>query len=356
MAKDKFIMVEKMDEMKPVKKTRIHVEYSVRVLVYSLLIFIFLMGTFVYYFSLYLNCADKIVTYNEESDVGYNVCLDENDIYKDSCLKEGMEYLFVLTNRVNAKFLYHADFSTEIKYELEYKVDAVVKVFNEDNKVLFEKEEEIISPKKTAEISNEININQIVELDYRKYANIVNNYINSYAPGANGSVDLVFYLIEPTETRVLSSLNIPLASQTFNITKEIISYKDMEVSLANNYWNDTNTYYGLVGTVCLLLLTFFIFRLTRLVVLANGHKSKYEVELKKILKEYDDLIVLTKNDLEIDENKTILKVSSFKELLDARNTLNKPIIYNKINNIKSEFIVEDESVIYKYVMKEADFL
>ena len=65
---------------------------------------------------------------------------------------------------------------------------------------------------------------------------------------------------------------------------------------------------------------------------------------------------MTKNDLEIDENKTILKVSSFKELLDARNTLNKPIIYNKINNIKSEFIVEDESVIYKYVMKEADFL
>ena len=90
-------------------------------------------------------------------------------------------------------------------------------------------------------------------------------------------------------------------------------------------------------------------------VLANGNKSKYEVELKKILKEYDDYIVLTKEGLEIDENKTILKVSSFKELLDARNTLNKPIIYTKINSVKSEFVVEDESVIYKYIMKEADF-
>ena len=129
----------------------------------------------------------------------------------------------------------------------------------------------------------------------------------------------------------------------------------MEVILNNNYWNDENTLYGLVGTICLLVLTFFIFRLTRLMVLANGNKSKYEVELKKILKEYDDYIVLTKEGLEIDENKTILKVSSFKELLDARNTLNKPIIYTKINSVKSEFVVEDESVIYKYIMKEADF-
>ena len=30
-------------------------------------------------------------------------------------------------------------------------------------------------------------------------------------------------------------------------------------------------------------------------------------------------------------------------------------IYTKINNVKSEFVIEDESVIYKYIMKEADF-
>ena len=352
---DKFLMVDKIDEMKPVKKHGIHVEYGARVIIYGLLIFIFLMGTFVSYFSLYLNCRDKVVSYNEESNITYNVCLDNNNIYTDDCLKEGMEYLSVLTNRVNSIFTYHAGFSAEIEYDLKYKVNAITKVYNEDNKVLYEKEEEIISPKRIANISNEININQIVELDYKKYFNLANNYINTYAAGANASLDVVFYLIEPTETRKLSSLNFPLHSQTYNISKELISYNNMEVNLNNNYWNDENTLYGLVGTICLLVLTFFIFRLTRLMVLANGNKSKYEVELKKILKEYDDYIVLTKEGLEIDENKTILKVSSFKELLDARNTLNKPIIYTKINSVKSEFVVEDESVIYKYIMKEADF-
>lgn len=353
---DKFMMVGKIDDIKPIKKKKIYIDYSVRVIIYGLLIFIFAISTFVSYFSLYLSCADRVVTYNEESNVNYNVCLDTNNIYTDECLKEGMEYLSVLTNRINSKFAYHADFSKDIEYDLEYKVSAITKIFSDDdNKILFEKEEDIISPKRLVETSNEININQIVELDYKKYQNLVSNYINTYAEGANASVELVFYLIEPTETRKLSGLNIPLVGQSFSVSKEIISYKDMQVRLKNNYWNETNSIYGVVGTACLLILTFFIFRITKLLVVAKGNKSKYEVELYKILKEYDNYIVMTKDGFEIDENKTILKVSSFKELLDARNTLNKPIIYTKINNIKSEFVVEDESVVYKYVMKEADF-
>lgn len=351
---DKFIMVDKIDEMKPIKKKKIYIDFNIRVIVYGLLIFIFSIGTFISYFSLYLSCADRVVTYNEDSDVSYNVCLDKNNVYNE-CLKEGMEYLSVLTNRINTRFQYHADFSTEIEYDLKYKVSAITKIYSNDNKILFEKEEEVISPKRIAATSTEINILQIVEFDYKKYADLVNNYISTYAEEANASVDLVFYLIEPTETRKLSALNIPLVGQTYNISKEIISYKDMQVNIKNNYWNDVNSVYGVVGTACLLILTFFVFRITKLLVVVNGNKSKYEVELYKILKDYDNYIVMTKDGYEFDENKTILKVSSFKELLDARNTLNKPIIYTKINNVKSEFVIEDESVIYKYIMKEADF-
>ena len=34
----------------------------------------------------------------------------------------------------------------------------------------------------------------------KKYANLVSNYINTYAEGADASVDLNFYLFKPTET------------------------------------------------------------------------------------------------------------------------------------------------------------
>lgn len=336
------------------KKRKIYLGFDLRVIIYGLLIFIFLIGAFVSYLNLYLSCADIVVSYKEESDVSYNVCLENNNIYEEPCLKEGMEYLSLLTSAVNSKFFYHVDFSTDIDYDLKYKVVAKTKVLSRDEKkLLFEKEEELIAPKRIAGSSKEININQIVEIDFKKYSNLVENYINTYAEGADALVDVELYLIEPKETRKLSSLSIPLASQTFNVSKEIISYSD-EVRFKNNYWDDENTLYGIVGTACLLILTFFIYRLTRLVVLTVNTKSKYQVELDKILKEYDNYIVSTNEGYTIAEDVKVIKVSSFKELLDARNALNKPIIFTKINNVKCEFIVEDESTIYRYVMKEAD--
>ena len=45
--------------------------------------------------------------------------------------------------------------------------------------------------------------------------------------------------------------------------------------------------------------------------------------------------------------KEVVKVTKFEELLDAREMLKKPIIFSKVNNIKSEFIVEDDNKLYK---------
>ena len=51
-----------------------------------------------------------------------------------------------------------------------------------------------------------------------------------------------------------------------------------------------------------------------------------------------------------------ISIESFEALLEIKNRLNKPIIFSVINDVKCEFIVEDEKVLHKYVMKEADFL
>lgn len=333
---------------------KLYLSYDLRMLLYGIFIFIFLIGTFVSYFSLYLLCADRVVTFTEESDVSYNVCLEDNNIYPDSCLKEGMEYLSVLTKSVNSKFSYNVEFSSEIEYDLSYKVVAKTKVLSpDDKKILFETEEEIIAPKRIAGISKEININQIVEVDYKKYSNLVDNYINTYAEGAYALVDVELYLIEPTETRKLSTLSVPLVGQTYNVSKEILSYSD-EVRFNYNYWTDENTIYGVVGTVNLLLFTFFMYRVTRLIVLTTRTKSKYQIKLDKILNEFDDYIVCSKDGYIISEGINVIKVANFKELLDARNSLNKPIIFTKINNVKCEFIVEDGSTVYQYIMKEVD--
>ena len=82
-------------------------------------------------------------------------------------------------------------------------------------------------------------------------------------------------------------------------------------------------------------------------------KSKYEIELSKLLREYDKHIVNSKDGYTYDESKDIVKVESLKELVDAANIISKPVIYSKINNVKSEFIVEDTDKVYKYVLKDS---
>ena len=83
-------------------------------------------------------------------------------------------------------------------------------------------------------------------------------------------------------------------------------------------------------------------------------KSKYAQKLEDILTTYEDVIVDPTEDYEIDKTKKKIKIRKFEDMLDTRKVLNKPIIYNKVNNVKSEFIIEDYEKIYIYVLKEAD--
>ena len=94
-------------------------------------------------------------------------------------------------------------------------------------------------------------------------------------------------------------------------------------------------------------------RLVRLVKTTFKRKSKYEIELERILKNYGNDIVNVKDYVD-DDTKSIIKVESFEELIDAAKIISKPILYSKINDIKSEFVVEDEDKVYKYILKDAD--
>ena len=80
--------------------------------------------------------------------------------------------------------------------------------------------------------------------------------------------------------------------------------------------------------------------------------NEYNTRLKEILKENDELIVNATSDYVIPEGANVVEVESFEELMDARNTLEKPIVYERINSIKSKFYVEDGNTIYVYVMKD----
>ena len=295
-----------------------------------------------------------IVRYNEKSTVNYKVCPKDNP---ELCIDEELKYSSESIDNIEIDLKYIKEFTKDVDFQTSYHVSATTKVYDkdDDNKILYEDEDTIID-KTTVNANNKVlEIHQKVNLDYKKYNDYVFKYMKNASNNTEAYIDLKYYIDEPNETREVASLNIPLSKILFGIKKHEISNNNKIYNINNNLWTEKNTLYILSATVLLLVTLLLIFKLTNMILKVINHKNKFETAVRNILREYDRIIVVARGGYETNVEKRIIKVLDFDELLDARSALNKPIIYSKINNVKCEFIVEDEKILYKYVMKEADF-
>ena len=81
-------------------------------------------------------------------------------------------------------------------------------------------------------------------------------------------------------------------------------------------------------------------------------ESKYERYIKKLLRDYDSYITEATSG-SYEKGKPVIKVESFKELLDVRNNVEKTIVYVKVDNDTSKFVIIDNEV-YEYVVKRGE--
>jgi len=83
-------------------------------------------------------------------------------------------------------------------------------------------------------------------------------------------------------------------------------------------------------------------------------RNKYDKFVKKIITEYDRLIVETETKPRL-ENKEIIKIRKFEELLDARDNLKRPIMYHTVTkHQKCYFYIEKDNTIYLLIIKAVD--
>ena len=300
--------------------------------------------------------SNETISYNETSKANYQVCLNENNIYQDSCLGEDMQYVSSLVHNISTSFEYDVDFSDIINYDINYDVVGILEIYdaNDSAKSLLNQEEKLLNKTQLTDENNNLHLSANVNIDYSKYNNIVEEYKKRYNLDLTASLKVMLFVYDNKDNRNVSYINIPLGNQTFNITKSNISNTNQKVKITVNRWNKNTIIYGSIATFLLLLSLFLLFKMTRLVWKVTNNRNKYQAKLSQILREYDRIIVIARDGYESNVNKKIIKVENFDELLDARETLEKPIIYSKVNSVKSEFIVEDDEKLYKYVFKEAD--
>lgn len=321
----------------------------------SILAFV-VSGVFIYQAINYSDIKD--VVFSEYSSVNYSVCLNDNDYYNGECVGEGMQYISTLTKNIPVTFNYDMRYSDDVTYDVEYYILGKTLIYDRDDatKILY-RDDKILKERTTIKGTDSfVRVSGKVDVAFKERNDYVNGYKSKYALNSLASYEVVLFIDDGHGPREVASATIPLSTQTFSISEETVLRENQQMTYKKVGLDSVNTVFAIFGVLFLIAGLFVVYKLFRLVYkTVGGNASVYQKKLNQILAEYDRVIVLSKNEYAVDPNKQLIKVDSFFELLDARDALEKPIIYEKVNSVKSFFYVEDDERIYRYAMKEADF-
>ena len=288
-----------------------------------------------------INSTKKSV-FSEKGTANYTVCLKENSYYKDTCLNEGREYLSSLTDNYKINFNYNR--VSEFKNELVYYVGTNLKVSTRDtNKELYNKDSVIVDKKAISNEKKVINIVENVELKYDDYQALVSEYNKDYNISTSSILQVYLAVNDGRKEKIVASIDIPINEQTYSITKNELD-SDKDVVVDEGYKSEL-----LIGIMS-IVISILIVLMAVYKNVKNGKMSAFELEVDRLLKEYDRVIVETKLD-DIDlTDKELVEINDFMELIDVRDTIEKPIMYIRKNNFVRDFIVQDKNIVYRYRM------
>ena len=327
----------------------IYVSFEARLIILIVMILLFLSTACFFMIKCVSNQKDTSIDAVEESKSSYQVC-KFND---NNCLNEDMEYQSNSIDNIKIQFQYLMDYDKNYNYDLSYHVSATTKIYDPiDGTNIYYSSEDVLTEMTNASSSDgNVNITCKNNLSYNKYLSMVTK--NSNFVGNKAEVEVSFYITSENESRRVSSITIPLTLNSFKIKKNDLGLQNKKIIVGES-WSSENTTYAVVSTIFIILSLIVLFITTNFVMKVTKRKNKYQDRLNDIFREYDRLIVIARDGYVSNIKKKVIKVNTFEELLDARDILEKPIIFSKINDIKSEFIVEDDDKLYKYVLKEVD--
>ena len=290
--------------------------------------------------------------FSENSNSSFSVCLNENDYYEEECLGENKQYVSRLVKEIPYVFTYNSLYEHKINKEYKYHVDAHLKIFSQDNEtnVLYEKNYVLLDETIFNDNNSVFTISDSVNIPFMEYNDLVEKYSNDYGILSNSELTVEFFVND----KAVSTLNIPLNKQTMSISKKdtenSLSIDEMLQKAINKKSTLYNVFLLLIG-ICLVGSFALLFKFLLKYGKKNDDLTKYKNELNNKIKNYDRIIVEVKDISNLLEGKTIIKVENFLELVDVRDTLDKPILHVKINSIKDGFYVDEGNKVYEFIMK-----
>ncbi len=297
----------------------------------------------------------------EQGKIDYYVYLKENDYFEEEYLPAGRQYIASLIDYIKANFhyTYYTDKNTDIQYSYDVIGTVVAHEPGNEAQVLYQKDY-VLKELENYQVSDtqSFTISDDIEIDYDQYNQIISEFKSDYALSLDSYLQVKLNVHTTTgydefENPIIKTetleLKIPLTEQTIQVGMQYKDINQSSIVEEDNHLEITNLVFFFFFWVGILLDIFVALSLIRMLEEDKKEKGHYLIELEKIQKHYDRAIVETKM-LPSTEGKQVITVSTFEELLDARENVEKPILHYKKKD-SSIFMIVDHNVIYQYLLK-----
>lgn len=354
-------------EQKPVVETRKekkYVGYSTRFIgaLISFLILI-LIGT-LSWLNAFNYEEEASINYEEKSKLDYKVYLKPNEYYETEYLEKNLLYVASLIDRIKVDFTYLLSIDEATDIDFNYGIYAQLVIADESgNNNYFEKEYTLQEDKKI-KMRNAISqsIVEEISIDYDYYNDLANNFRSSYGLETTSYLKVFLKINKVNGENTKFTLNdsndlsitIPLSSRAINIKMD---YK--EINSKNNVVKEAEVNVKSYLLIVLSVISYIVaivalIYIIRLLLLLRPRNSAYDKYIKKILTEYDRLVVETPTYPDTKKS-NIIKIRKFEELLDVRDNLKLPIMYyNLVKHHKAYFYIKHYKDLYLLKVKASD--
>jgi len=308
------------------------------------------------------------IDYTEKAEALYDVTLKQNEFYDKSDMEDEGSYVAALIDSITAKFKYDLCMSeNNVDYEYSYAVDAQLIITDDKYATpvfapVFE-----IKPKATYTQSSaeSLCIRENVVIDYHEYNDMAESFIRTYGLSdmsselvVRMSIDVLGSCEELAENAQNSSvieLSIPLTGKTVSMKTSTTVPMGQSRVLACVTGVNQNIFkiVTIVSAVleCLLICALLVFTYS-----TRNDDINYTIKVNKLVSNYRSYIQKINNVFDT-RGYQVLSLSTFKELLCIRDTIQSPILMSE-NSDKTAtkfFIPTNTKLLYMFEIRVEDY-
>lgn len=312
-----------------------------------------------------VNVEAMYIEYTECSEVDYKVHLKENDFYEDDVLGKGQAYIASLIEKVDVDFTYNLNMSSDkVEYTYTYSIDAQLEVFdNEYKKPLYNPTESLVDKVTATEKGkSKLVIKDQVSIDYKEFNERAKSFVGAYdlkSVDCRIIINMHINVLSSCEDfqddasdDYLISLSIPLINDTTDVTFSSSVPQEENKVLACNSSELSSKIFKILSIVFAILDVLTIAGLAVFMWVTRDQNTDYASKVAKVLRNYKSYIQPISNQFDATDYQ-VLYISDINRLLEIRDTLQKPILFNENEDktCSKFFIVTDNKVLYLYEIK-----